>query len=319
MNKESIAMIRPSLPGPRPVAPGSRPASERGQMLVIFALALVALIGMVGLIIDGGDTFLQRRDQQNVADAAAMAAGYASVNGQDPTAAAQAVATANGYENGQGGTTVTVTVGSSAITVDVSRPHQNYFAGAMGFASWGVSTTASVQAGIPNGAYGAMPIIFNEAAFNEFNQKNVVNFDEPPSGSSDVPQTETTFNWTVFCTANGNPCNGDSNTVNDIINDRGTTTTIYTDFQIGPLNAGSHTTLFDSLAAMVPGEYPVAIVANNGGIKGWAMFRLTGSVGGSTKQISGTFSGPKNDPPMVITQGHSQAAGVYGYVVKLTN
>ena len=52
-------------------------------MLVIFALALTGLVGMVGLIIDGGDTALQRRDMQNVADAAAMAAGYALVNGMD--------------------------------------------------------------------------------------------------------------------------------------------------------------------------------------------------------------------------------------------
>ena len=82
-------MPRPTLPGRRPMAPSDRRVSERGQMLVIFALAMVALIGMVGLIIDGGDTALQRRDQQNVADAAAMAAGYAYVNGLDETAAAQ--------------------------------------------------------------------------------------------------------------------------------------------------------------------------------------------------------------------------------------
>jgi len=312
-------MIRPSLPGQRPGAPGSRPASERGQMLVIFALALVALIGMVGLIIDGGDTFLQRRDQQNVADAAAMAAGYASVNGQDVNAAAQDVATANGYVNGQNNTTVTVNVGSDSITVDVSRPHQNYFAGAMGFTSWGVSTTASVQAGIPIGAFGAMPLIFNEAAFNDTSTSSVVTFDEPGTGTQDVPQTATSFNWSVYCTANGNPCNGDSNTVRDLINDRGRSTILYTDDKIGPLNAGAHTTLYSSLAGVVPGEYPVAIVNNAGAIKGWAMFTITGSVGGSTKQISGQFSTKKNALPMIIAQGHGTATSYGSYVVKLTN
>lgn len=312
-------MSRPSLPGRQSAAPGPRPASERGQMLTLFALALVALVGMVGLIIDGGDTFLQRRDQQNVADAAAMAAGYAYVNGQDPTGAAQTVATANGYVHGQDNTTVTVTVGATAITVDVSRPHQNYFAGAMGFASWGVSTTASVQAGIPIGVYGAMPLIFNEAAFNDTSTSSVVTFDEPGTGTQDVPQTATSFNWSVYCTANGNPCNGDSNTVRDLINDRGRSTVLYVDDKIGPLNAGAHTTLFSDLASMVGDEYPVAIVDNAGGIKGWAMFKITASVGGSTKQISGQFSTKKNPPPMVIAQGHGTGTSYGAYVVKLTN
>ena len=225
MKKESTTMSRPTLPGATPVAPGSRREPERGQLLIVFALALTALVGMVGLIIDGGDTFLQRRDQQNVADAAAMAAGYAYVNGQDATAAAQTIATANGYPNGANSTTVTVTIGSTSITVDVSRPHRNYFAGLMGFASWGVSTTASVQAGAPNGAFGAMPLIFNKKAFYKLSNKNATNpanFDEPGSGNVDVPQTDASFNWTVYCTANGNPCNANSNTVADIISTNGT-------------------------------------------------------------------------------------------------
>ena len=36
---------------------------ERGQIIVIFALALVAIIAMVGLVLDGGSAFAQRRDR----------------------------------------------------------------------------------------------------------------------------------------------------------------------------------------------------------------------------------------------------------------
>src|SRR5690348_8390640 len=50
---------------------GSR--RSRGQTIVIFALALTALIGMVGLVIDGGNAFAQQRKTQNGADAAAEA------------------------------------------------------------------------------------------------------------------------------------------------------------------------------------------------------------------------------------------------------
>ena len=34
---------------------------ERGQILVIFAIGLLALLGVVGLAVDGGSTFAQRR------------------------------------------------------------------------------------------------------------------------------------------------------------------------------------------------------------------------------------------------------------------
>jgi hypothetical protein len=297
-------------------------------MLVIFALALVALIGMVGLIIDGGDTFLQRRDQQNVADAAAMAAGYASVNGLDAVAveaAAHAVATANGYQDGQDGTRVrvSVSVGSGSITVDVSRPHRNYFAGAMGFASWDVATTASVQAGIPNGAIGVMPIIFNEKAFMLSGNRSAATpatFVLPPPGNEDAPTSDTDFSWTIFCTANGNPCNGNANGVNAYINSDGTSTVIATGDEIGPLNSGDMTTLFDGLADHVGETFPVAIVLDNSGVKGWAYFTLTGSVGGSTKSISGYFGDPITGNSMVITQGADSERSAYGaYVVKLTN
>ena len=44
-----------------------------GQTIVVFALALTALIAMVGLVIDGGNAFAQQRRTQNGADAAAEA------------------------------------------------------------------------------------------------------------------------------------------------------------------------------------------------------------------------------------------------------
>lgn len=294
---------------------------ERGQLLVIFAMALVAIIGMVGLVIDGGSTFVQRRDEQNVADAAAMAAGYAHLLGSDATAAAQDVAAANGYPDGVDGTTVSVSIGSAEIRVTVTRPHRNYFAGLLGFTSWDVSTTAAVQSGIPNGAFGAMPLIFNEDAFDDpANKKpnNPASFAEPPVGTEDVPQDDATFNWTVYCTANGNPCNGDSNTVEDMIDGWGSETTIWLDDLIGPLNAGAHTTLFDALANRVGVSWPVAIVDDDGGMVGWAMFHITGSVGGSTKQISGYFEDQINAPPLFISPTGGTPGAVYGaYVVKL--
>jgi len=53
---------------------------ERGQALIIIAFSIIALVGMVGLAIDGGTKFSDRRHAQNAADTAAMAAALAKVD-----------------------------------------------------------------------------------------------------------------------------------------------------------------------------------------------------------------------------------------------
>ena len=311
---------------------------ERGQMLALFAICLVAIIGMTGLVIDGGLTMVQRRDQQNVADAAAMAGAYDYANNYDTTSAkaqAQTNAAANGFTHGVDNVVVTTSVvdnnGVVKITTTVTKPHRNFFSGILGFPSWDVSATATAQAGQPNSVIGAMPLLFNEEAFpHGVGSTRELFFSEPGSGNEDVPQDTTTFNWTVYCTANGTGsgtgpgtgnggCNGDSNTVEDLINDRGESTEIGLTDDIGPLNAGAHTTLFSGLAGMVGKEFPVAVVDDEGGLVGWAMFHLSGSVGGSTKQISGWFVAPVNYSGMKITQGKGKGGKFGDTVVKLTN
>ena len=54
-------------------APESRGRRQEGQTLVVVALALIALLGMSALIIDGGNLFAQQRGSQNGADAASGA------------------------------------------------------------------------------------------------------------------------------------------------------------------------------------------------------------------------------------------------------
>jgi hypothetical protein len=47
--------------------------SEKGQSIVIIAAAMIGLLALAGLAIDGGNMFLQRRRAQNAADAGALA------------------------------------------------------------------------------------------------------------------------------------------------------------------------------------------------------------------------------------------------------
>ena len=85
-------------------------------------------------------------------------------------------------------------------------------------------------------------------------------------------------------------------------------------------NAGSHTTLYSDLATYGVGdEFPVPMVDDAGNMVGWAMFHLTGAVGGSTKQISGYFVSPVNPSSMQIITTLGEGCDCGAYIVKLIN
>lgn len=301
------------------------PGREGGQVLVIFALALVAIVAMTGLVLDGGDTFVQKRDMQNASDAAAMSGGYAYANGANSAAvvaAARATAAENGYVHGSDSVVVDVSMdapggGGRQVTVTISKPHRNQFSGIVGMTSWNVTTTAATIAGRPNAVMGAMPIIFNISAFetNGAGDGREVAYNEPPVGSSDIPSAPTSFNWTEYC----DDCNADSATVRNLINDGGASQIVALTDHISPLNAGSHTTLFDALSDHVGEEFAVPIVDSQGNMVGWATFHLTGAVGGETKQIRGYFVSPVNPSAMTIIDDVGVGGDFGSYVVKLVN
>jgi len=64
-----------------------RPAGARGQVLVIFALSLVAIMAAAGLAFDIGRFYSERRYLQNAADAGALAIANALIRGESATAA----------------------------------------------------------------------------------------------------------------------------------------------------------------------------------------------------------------------------------------
>jgi uncharacterized membrane protein len=61
-------------------------SSQRGQALVIVAGALVALLGMVALAVDGSMIYADRRNLQNVADNAVMSAAAEAAIAMDQRA-----------------------------------------------------------------------------------------------------------------------------------------------------------------------------------------------------------------------------------------
>ena len=75
----------------------ARRRDERGQIILMFAGALVVILAMAGLLIDGGFLMSTQRQAQAAADTGALAAAKAASTGGNATAAARAIANTNGY------------------------------------------------------------------------------------------------------------------------------------------------------------------------------------------------------------------------------
>lgn len=152
--------------------PPLRQPRSRGQVLVIAVLALVAIIGMTGLVIDGGSVFAQQRTAQNGSDAAATAGAVVIAENlgsatdirtnQDVWNAVAAIAMDNGLANWTADYTddrgnpigVTVTDGAGAIPAAArgvraggSRAVETTFSRVFGFDQLEASARATVVAG----------------------------------------------------------------------------------------------------------------------------------------------------------------------------
>jgi hypothetical protein len=163
---------------------------DRGQILVIFTMMLVVLILVTGLVVDGGNAFLNRRDSQNSADIGALAGtkrladyyvhGSAFTASDNAFTAIQTRMTQNGCTAGSGctwtahyigprtgatfqdlgvvGANDTVVPGAFSgqkamgIKVDIAKTAPTYFLGVIGQSSWKISTTATAISGQPSGA-----------------------------------------------------------------------------------------------------------------------------------------------------------------------
>lgn len=122
--------------------------SERGQALILIALAIVVLIGMTGLAVDGGMVMADRRSSQNAADNAALAAAYRMAAG-GTKAQARDAATLIAEKNGFPDVTVNIPPQSGQyagndeyIEVVINTSTEAIFAGVVGVDEIGSSVRA---------------------------------------------------------------------------------------------------------------------------------------------------------------------------------
>jgi hypothetical protein len=158
------------------------PTTQRGQMLVVFALAATLLVLIVGLVIDGGYALAQRRQAQSAADFAALAGARLvaeqisgdTANGTDANVRAAIVATnaANRgnpitfgspdgpiYVNSSGAQTGwvgagTIPSGSVGVQVKTSISWRPFFLGIVGMDQWTAGSAATARGGYAAGGPG---------------------------------------------------------------------------------------------------------------------------------------------------------------------
>lgn len=139
----------------------ARLQAEEGQVLVMVALMMLGVVSVVGLVSDGGLVFAQRRDLQNVADAAA-AAGAMQIDEIAYRASGvvvldeqQARDVAASYLEAEGGLDYVVSVVPDRVEVMVSRQASTGFLRVIGID--GVEVSASASAGPRFGVESADP------------------------------------------------------------------------------------------------------------------------------------------------------------------
>lgn len=125
---------------------------EDGQILVLFAGGLVALLLIAALAFDVGMVLVERRDQQNAADAAALAgARYVLTSPSDARSAARRLAADNGFDDADPNQVVNVYIpavhgrykglpGFIEVQIESTRP--SIFANVIGKANWPVGAFA---------------------------------------------------------------------------------------------------------------------------------------------------------------------------------
>jgi Flp pilus assembly protein TadG len=138
---------------------------EEGQVLVLFAAAMVGLIGMTAFVVDVGSWFREQRATQSMVDAATLAG--AQVLPTDP-ASALTIAKDYGAKNGSPGelSDADITISSTyrpndTIKVTKTRNAVSFFGKIFGVDLVQVSATATAITGVPTEAQYVAPIGVN--------------------------------------------------------------------------------------------------------------------------------------------------------------
>lgn len=303
--------------------------NESGQILPIFVIFLTVMLAGTGLVVDVGGAWGQQRQQQKVADAAALAGATAEANGA-MKAGIIAAAVANAESNGYSASEVTVNIPPSGgayapggsqsgplstndcsgpdlypcwVEVIISRQHANSFATIVGQSSWNVTARGVAVGGIANAvSNGLAPMMFSYHAVEPapgydpgalHSHCDPQNTHCPPVTT--FPLTRDQFNWTTFCSNHPENCNVDANTAKTIIEGGNFQAMVSLGMYLGPHNGGQMTAVCSALKNQYPtgGDLPVGVSDDNGNLVGFWMWHFdptdTECTPASSAHIDGWF------------------------------
>lgn len=169
-------------------APVSR---SDGQVVVVMAVFMVAILGAAGLVLDVGSWYREDRATQATADAAALAGAQGL---QASTGDAEVLADEYATKNGGGDVEIsfgTKVIPNDLITVTVARPAPAFFTKLFGVDSVQVNARATARSGVASSARYVAPITVNEqhpmlqcGCFDDPTQVVLINLHNPGSGNA---------------------------------------------------------------------------------------------------------------------------------------
>ncbi len=129
----------------RGVALKDRFECASGQVLVIFAVAMIAILGFAALSIDVGHYLAERRSVQNATDASAMAAGRLVLRNDTNNLQLQieSFVAANGFPDAT--VNYSWNPGDDEVNVSVTHDVDRFFLGAVYDGDWSVTTEATAR------------------------------------------------------------------------------------------------------------------------------------------------------------------------------
>ena len=131
--------------------------SNKGQSMVIFALAVTVLMGFAAIVIDIGRVTLEKSKLQNAIDASALAAAQDLPDTSKATAIASQYITSNGYSPSD----ITITFSDSDTTINItgSKKVEYTLARVIGFESTTVTPKCAAVLSSGEWAGEALPFI----------------------------------------------------------------------------------------------------------------------------------------------------------------
>jgi hypothetical protein len=276
--------------------------SERGQVVVLWVVSTVVLLGMAALVVDVGAWWRDKRRLQGTADAAALAGAQ-----ELPQSPGQARTVATNYANDNGGDVagadITVTSGPSTNdTIDVTarRTDPGFFSNVLGIGSANISAHAKARVGPPVKALHVAPMVVfcdhpliqncDGTGSPRFGPLNKADMDYDPMGAPGA------FGMLNLDGGNGTP--GSSDEADWILHGFNKYLPLG-DYRSDPGAKFSSTNIQDALTARLGDVllFPVYKTLDEQGqnaiydIIGWIGFRLTGfEVHGNNATLHGYFT-----------------------------